>query len=392
MKKVLFMVSSMNIGGVEKSLLSLLSELPNNKYDITVLLLEKKGDFLEYIPEWVKVEEASWFGTMKAIILQPPQQTIKDYIKNKQFFKIPLFISTYFLSKYLNNRYLYYKNVFKSIPFNNSTYDVAITYQGPTDIIDYYIGNRVKATKKISWVHFDISKHNVNKKLYEKLYKKFNNIYVVSKEARERLIEEIPTVKNKAEVFKNLVPTNLIKKMSKETIIFDETYQGIKIVTVGRLSKEKGQDLAIKVLSKLLKNGYEVRWYCIGEGNSRRKYEMLINDYDIKNNFFLLGSTPNPYPYIAKADIYVQTSRHEGYCLTLAEAKCLQKPIITTNFTGAREQLKDGFNGLIVDFDEEDLYKKIKYLIDFPLQRKKLSENLQKNNENSYMKIKKVSL
>lgn len=386
------MLSSMNIGGVEKSLLSLLSEIPKNKYEITVLLLEKKGGFLEYLPDWVKVEEAKWFKDVKPIIMQPPQQTVKDFVKKNQYFKILTFIWSYFISKYFNNRHLYYQNVFKSIPFNNNTYDVAISYQGPTDIIDFYIAYRVKASKKITWVHFDLSKHLVNRKLFEKLYEKFNKIFVVSKEAKQHLVEQIPTAKEKAEVFMNLVPTHLIQEMSKETINFDETYKGIKIVTVGRLSKEKGQDLAIKVLSRLRKDGYDVRWYCIGDGNSRKDYEMLIREYELKNDFLLLGSTPNPYPYIANADIYVQTSRHEGYCLTLAEAKCLRKPIIATNFTGAYEQLKDGFNGFIVECKEEELYRKVKFLINNPLQRKKLIENLKTINEETADETKLVSI
>lgn len=392
MKRVLFMLSSMNIGGVEKSLLSLLSEMPKSEYEITVLLLEKKGGFLEYIPEGVKVEEAAWFKKVKPIIMQPPQLTIKNYLNNKQYLRIPTFVCSYFIAKYFNNRYHYYKNVFKDIPFNNNTYDVAISYQGPTDIIDYYIAHKVKAAKKISWVHFDISKHQINKDLYTKLYKRFNQIYVVSKEAKLRLIEQIPTVKSKAETFMNLIPVNLIKEMAKETIKFDETYKGIKIVTVGRLSKEKGQDMAIKVLSRLRKAGYDVRWYCIGDGNNRKEYERLIRDYGLKNDFWLLGSTPNPYPFISNADIYVQTSRHEGYCLTLAEAKCLLKPIITTNFTGAYEQVKDGYNGFIVDCSEDELYKKLKYLIENPLQIKMFIENLKTEDLNSTFKTQKLSI
>ncbi|WHY89110.1 glycosyltransferase [Neobacillus novalis] len=389
---MLFMLSSMNIGGVEKSFLSLLTEIPKEKYDITLLLLEKKGGFLEYIPDWVKVEEASWFHSVKPVIMQPPQQTIKDYVKNKQYLKVPGFIFSYYISKYLNNRHFYYKQIFKSIPPHENTYDVAISYQGSTDIIDYYIAHKVKAPKKISWVHFDISKHQVNKRLYTKLYKRFNQIYVVSKEAKRRLIEQIPTAKIKAETFMNIVPANLINEMAKETIKFDETYKGIKIVTVGRLSKEKGQDMAIKVLSRLRKAGYDVRWYCIGDGNNRKEYERLIRDYGLKNDFWLLGSTPNPYPFISNADIYVQTSRHEGYCLTLAEAKCLLKPIITTNFTGAYEQVKDGYNGFIVDCSEDELYKKLKYLIENPLQRKIFIENLKTNDVNSTFKTQKLSI
>ncbi|MBD1378853.1 glycosyltransferase [Metabacillus arenae] len=380
MKKILFMVSSMNIGGVEKSLLSLLSVIPKERYDITLLLLEKKGDFLDYVPEWVNVEEATWFNKIKPIIIQPPQQTINAYFQNKEYTKIPSFIYSNLLSKKLDDRYFFYKQVFKGVPVKIDVYDVAIAYQGPTDVIDYYIANKVNSKKKISWVHFDVSKHQVNKKLYEKLYEKFEKVFVVSNEAKKQLLKKIPAVERKAEVFLNIVSNKLINEMSKKFIGFNEKFKGLKIVTVGRLSKEKGQDLAIKALSMLRKEGYDVRWYCVGDGFDRKEYEKLIEHYNLSNDFILLGSSPNPYPFIVKADIYVQTSRHEGYCLTLAEAKCLQKPIVTTNFIGAYEQLKNGHNGLIVNCNVDDIYQKVKYLIDNPEQRNKLIENLSRTN------------
>ena len=178
--------------------------------------------------------------------------------------------------------------------------------------------------------------------------------------------------------------------MSKETVEFDEGYKGTKIVTVGRLSKEKGQDIAIKVLCKLRKDGYDVRWYCIGDGNYRNEYEILIEKYGLKDDFILLGAKSNPYPYMAKADIYVQTSRHEGYCLTLAEAKCLSKPIVTTNFIGAYEQIEDGHTGFIVGCNEEELYIKIKYLLDNKIEQDKLRENLSSNNFDTKEEIQKL--
>lgn len=366
----------MNIGGVEKSLLSLLPSIPKDKYDVTLMLLEKKGGFLEYIPDWVKVEESSWFNEVKQIIMKPPQQTVKDFLKRKQFQKIPSFINAYFISKYFNNRHFYYHSVLKSIPNNPIKYDIAISYQGPTDIIDYYIAHKVNANKKISWVHFDVSKHLINRKLYKKLYRSFEKVFVVSKPAKENLVEKVPSITKKTEVFLNIIQKELIKEMSKEPIEFDDGYKGLKVVTVGRLSKEKGQDMAIKVLSRLRSEGYEVRWYCIGEGSDRREYEGLIQKHGLKNDFVLLGAKPNPYPYILQSDIYVQTSRHEGYCLTLAEAKCLHKPIVTTSFIGAYEQIINGENGWIVNTDEISVFEKIKYLIDNPFQREKLALNL----------------
>lgn len=375
MKKILFMVNSLNIGGVEKSLISLLSQIPKYKYDITILVLDKKGGFLKYVPDWINVEEVSGFKSIKRIILQSPHQTIKDYYNDEKYFKIITYIYSYFLSKYTNDRDIYYKNIFKDIPYNSNEYDVAISYQGPTDIMDYYIVNKVSANKKISWIHFDISKFPINTKLYTKIYKKIDKIYVVSEEAKEKLVKIIPIVQNKAEVFLNIVSENLISRLSKESIKYDD-FDGIKIVTVGRLSKEKGQDIGINVLNRLINCGYDLKWYCIGEGRSRCEYENLISKYNLENKFILVGETANPYPYILNSDIYVQTSRHEGYCLALAEARALNKPIVTTNFTGAYEQIENKYNGLIVNVNEDMLYENIKYLLDNPQIRTKFSTRL----------------
>lgn len=378
MKKILFMVSSMNIGGVEKSLLSLISVIPKDQYKITILMLEKKGKFLEEIPDWVKVKEVDWYHKIKPIIMQPPQQTIKEYYKKNRYLKLLSFLAIYLISKYFNNRYLYYKHVFKDIQDHPDSYDVAISYQGPTDIMDYYIGNKVTAKRKVSWVHFDVSKHRINEKLYKKLYRSFSKLFVVSEGAQSKLIEKVPSVAAKTDVLKNVISNKLIHEMSKQLVNFDEEYQGLRIMTVGRLSMEKGQDIAINVLHKLRQNGYEVRWYCIGEGKQRAKYERLIKDYNLQEDFILLGSRVNPYPYIARSDIYVQPSRHEGYCLTLAEAKCLNKPIITTNFTGAYEQIVDGYNGIIVELDEQKLFEEIKTLVENPKTINNLVRNLSK--------------
>ena len=188
--------------------------------------------------------------------MRPPQKTIKGYIKKGNYLKVLSFLICYMIDKYFDNRYLYYKNVFKDVPLDENEYDVAIAYQGPTDTIDYYITHKVKADKKISWVHFDISRHYINNKLYNKLYTMFNKIYVVSKEANKKLNEIIPGSRYKSEVFFNIVSKDLINKMKNEDVNFDDNFSGINIVTVGRLSSEKGQDLAIEVMHRLKQDGY----------------------------------------------------------------------------------------------------------------------------------------
>ncbi|MFC4620015.1 glycosyltransferase [Camelliibacillus cellulosilyticus] len=149
-----------------------------------------------------------------------------------------------------------------------------------------------------------------------------------------------------------------------ETRGFTDLFDGLRILTIGRLSHEKGQDLAITVCKRLVNDGYDIRWYCVGEGPSRNVYERLIEENHIQDHFVLLGSDPNPYAYLRQCDIYVQPSRYEGFCLTLAEALCLNKPIVTTNFTGAAEQVRHGVTGLIVNIDIHDIYNAIVTLIE----------------------------
>jgi glycosyltransferase involved in cell wall biosynthesis len=391
MKKVLFMLSSMNIGGVEKSLLSLLSVLPKEKYTITIVLLEKKGDFLESLPDWVRVDEAKWFKEIKPIIMQPPQTTVLTYLKDRKFSRIIPFIYSYVMSeKILKSRYFYYKSIFESIPECDGEFDIAISYQGPTDIIDFYIANKVNAKKKISWVHFDVSKHFINEKLYKKLYEKFNKIYVVSNNAKKVLLKKIPNVSEKVEIFENIVSPQLIDEMSKRKVNFDEKYRGTKIITVGRLSKEKGQDLAIEVLSMLRQEGYDVRWYCIGDGGELEEYRKIIEEKGLTDDFILLGAKTNPYPFMAKCDIYVQPSRHEGYCLSLAEAICLKKPIVTTDFIGAYDQIINNTTGLIVSSDVKDIFKAVKKLIENPILCQELIGNIAKRPFENKAEIKTI--
>ncbi|WEG11501.1 glycosyltransferase [Pullulanibacillus sp. KACC 23026] len=374
-QRVLFMLSSMRIGGVEKAFTSLLSEIPRNRYDVTVMLLEKRGELLNLIPEWVHVVEAPWYKTIKPIIMGTPQQTIQLYRSKRRYARILSFIGYYLVSKHANDRLAYYNYVMRDIEKEQDKYDIAVAYQGPTDIIDFYIAYKVEAARKLSWVHFDVNHHVINKRLYNKMYQEFDQLVAVSSAAKKSLVQLIPSVRNKVIVVENILSEKAIKEMAKASIQFDPGFEGIKIVTVGRLSKEKGQDLLIPVLKKLQEEGYNARWYCVGEGKARIEYESLIESYQLSDDFILLGSTLNPYPYIAEADIYVQPSRHDSFCLTLAEAKLLKKPIVATNFIGAYEQLVDGYNGFIVN-NEKELFNRLKQLIDNKELRKKLINNL----------------
>jgi glycosyltransferase involved in cell wall biosynthesis len=389
-RKILFMLINMNVGGTEKALLNMISEIPKEEYDITLLMLEEYGGFLNSIPSHVQIKYLKDYKNIKYILNKPPHIAAYYFFRTGKLIKAFNIIFLHLLSKITKERSIFYKYVLKDYKNIKTEFDVAVAYAGPMDFISYFVINKIRARKKIQWIHFDITKIGLNKKFATKIYNKFDKVFVVSDEGKNKLINFLPKLKEKTETFLNLISPSSIVKMAQDGKGFEDDFSGVRILTVGRLTKEKGQDLTIPVLDKLKKVGYDVRWYCIGEGGAKKEYENLVKEYGVKDNFIFLGAKSNPYPFMKQCDLYVQPSRHEGYCITLAEAKCFNKAIISTNFTGASEQIIHNLTGLVVNFDEQEMYNAIKQLLDDGKFKRQLEENLDNRVINTTTDIEKL--
>ncbi|GGP14031.1 glycosyltransferase [Oceanobacillus neutriphilus] len=368
--KMIFMLINMNIGGTEKALLNMIAEMPEQKYDITILMLEKYGGFLNAIPSHVNVEYVTEYPAVKGMLTNPPKQTIWNLMKNGRLIRAMNFSLIYGLSRLLKNKSIFLKYMLRNVADIKDEYDAAAAYAGPMDLISYFVIHKIKAEKKLQWIHFDVTKIDFDVQFSKRLYPRFDRIYTVSNEGRDRLIRVLPELQSNIAFYPNRISSDLILRMAEEDRGFDDAFDGIRILTIGRLSKEKGQDLVIPVLAKLREKGYKVRWYCVGEGNSRSEYEYLIKRFDVEKDFILLGAHANPYPFFKQCDIYVQPSRHEGFCITLGEAKVFKKPIITTNFTGAHEQMDGIDTGVVVEADGREIYQAITHFINNRLRNK----------------------
>ncbi|MFD2214018.1 glycosyltransferase [Metabacillus endolithicus] len=389
-KKILFMVINMNVGGTEKALLNMIAEFPKESYEITILMIEKYGGFLESIPNEIRVQYLFENQKIMDIIDNPPNKTALQLMKAGNFIRGFNILFTHFVSKVCRDRSIFFKYILKDFKGIEGKYDIAVAYAGPMEFISYFVANKIRANKRIQWVHFDVTKIGFNPKFAEKTYQKFDKVFVVSKEAKNKLINKIPSINKKTEVFYNIVSPKTVRLQSKNGSGFEENYNGLRILTVGRLANEKGQDIAIRVLARLIDNGYNVKWYCIGEGDARNDYEKLTEIYKLKDHFIFLGSKTNPYPYIAECDIYVQPSRYEGYCITLIEARCLSKPIVTTKVNGANEQIKSGETGFITEIDENSIYNSVEVLIKNQSLRNKFSQNLDNENLEQTKQMEKI--
>lgn len=364
MEKVLFLLINMNIGGTEKSLLNLLDTIPQEKYDVTLLLLEKSGGFMDYIPSWVHVEELGGWESIKKEIIEPPLKTVKEYLRElklKRAFAIAFF-HLYF--KITGNRIPFFKYILKTVEKTNVDYDVAISYAGPHDMITSYTLFCVNAKQKIQWIHFDLDKLNISITTSRKLYRKFDKIYVVSDEARESFVKKIPELADRTETFLNRVSAKRCLAMVHEGEGFKDRFTGKRIITIGRLSIEKGQDIIPEVASKLKADGEVFRWYLVGDGKLRTKIEEECVKYNVCKEVIIIGATSNPYPYLKDSDLYVQTSFYEGHSVAIEEAKVFSLPIVSTDCAGVHEQLSGIERHYIVNRDIEEIYRAVKKELD----------------------------
>lgn len=377
MKKTIFTLINMNVGGTEKSFINLVNQLPQEQYDISLLLLENKGELLKQLPPHIKILELQEYADLKFKLSDSPRIQLKKLLLKRSLKEAFFLVYTYLYKKVMNDSRPYYKYLVRDIPALTEEFDLAIAYAGPMDFITYFTNYRIKAKEKIQWIHFDITKIGFDPVFAKNMYKNFSKIYVVSKEAGIKLTDLIPEIRSKVEIYENIISKVKIKEMASHKEVLK--YSGIKIVTVARLTKEKAPERALNVCKQLIENGFDITWHWIGDGPMKDYISYLIDQNNLKKSFILEGSKANPYPYINAADIYVQPSDHEGYCLTIAEAKALNKPIVTTATAGAVDQIINNETGLITEIDDVSLLDGITKLLNSYLLRSAFSQAL--NNE-----------
>lgn len=386
MKKILFVINSLTIGGSEKSLVSLLSLLDYKKYSVDLLMFRHGGEFEKYIPKEVNVlNELGYYS-----YVGKKKNGISNLNKSKYAFnRIKTSINLRINLKKsipIHADQVLYRSHYKVLDNTNKKYDVAIAYsQGlPT----YYVAEKVNSDKKLAWINCDYVTTMYDKEYDKKFYRDFSKIIVVSNNIRQSIVKLNKEYEKKLEVIFDIVDPKLIEKMAEEEkVLQDKSY--INILTVARLViVYKGYDVAIKAAKLLKDDGYRFKWFVIGDGEDKNKMKQLILENEVEDCFILLGKKDNPYPYMKNCDIYVQPSKREGFGLTVVEAKILKKPILCTNFNTASEIINNKYDGIIVDKNEEDLYRGLKMYIDDLKLKEDILHNL--NSENQYSSVSEI--
>lgn len=360
--KILFVQESLRLAGSEKSMVTLLKNLNPDKYDIDVQLVSYGGELEKELPEFINLLPVLEFkrkidvSIFKQLLSIKRLNDLKLFIERLKY-SIGIRKSKLHLSQ---KSQLFWETIGRAIPVFKKEYDVAIGYtQGfPT----FYVADKVKARKKVCWVNANFIQKDEYLKFFEKYYLKFDNVVCVTSRNLEWTRNLFPGLKNLI-LIEDIVDYNAIVKASNEkTVNFKSNI--VNILTVGRLEvKAKGTDIAIEAVKRLRNKTDKFHWYFLGEGPFRNEMVVFIEKENLQDYVTLLGTDLNPYPYFKAADIYVQTSRHEGYGISIAEARLLNLPIITTRFDTVFEQMIDGINGLVVDINPEAIADGIQKLI-----------------------------
>lgn len=353
-KSLLFVCYGLGIGGIEKCLVNLLNALPEEKYDVDLLVMNPEYAMAGQIRRRVNQLDPFVYTLNTEITMQEMgnhgglwknRRKLLPYFDHCVRIKLGLPLWT----------------TFREIEKN---YDVAIAYS-QNGLAPYYVIDKTRAKRKVLWYHNGAyTQGGKQYKLDRQYYPRFDHVVAVSHDCARMLLEKFPMLEEKLLVLRNFCDSEDIRKKSQA--FRPESFQktGAHIVTVGRLSREKGADLALAACRLLRDGGRNVIWHWVGDGPIGPEIKKLRAQYGLQDVFFLEGNQDNPYPFVACADIYVQPSLYEAYSTTVTEAKILQKPMVVTDVGGMRDQLEDGVNGCIVPIDADAIAQAIQHLLD----------------------------
>ena len=341
MKKILIVAPSLAVGGMEKVLINLVNSLPQENYNITIKTIFDNFELASNLNENIKY--SSFYKTCKNKKI--------DYIKVRLY--------TFMLKKFTPK--LLYRLLIKE------RYDTEIAFfRGAA--IKIISGSNNYEANKLAWVHNDFTKCTGifdwfnNEEQTKNAYRKFNKIVCVSQYAKEKFTERMG-IKENVIVRYNINLTDDIKNKAEEKIEEKFNKNTFKVCTVGRLVEAKGYDRLLKIHKRLMDEELKHDLIIVGDGPDREKLTKYINDNNLNNSVYLLGSKSNPYKYIKDSDLFVCSSRWEGFSTVISEAVILEKPVLTTRVSGTGELFLDNKYGLITENNEKSLYEGLKEIL-----------------------------
>lgn len=381
MKSILIVSHAMELGGAERALLGLLENLDYSAYKVDLFLLRHQGELLKFIPDEANLlpEDLSY-----SCLAVPIENVIRKGKLNIAFCRYlgkkkarrrvkELGVSDNAIGLEYSHKYTE-----ACMPMiSDKEYDLAISFLTP----HYFVRDKVKAKKKIAWIHTDYSKVSIDIESEYEMWNGYDHIAAVSEDVAKQFLKLFPSLDSKVLVIENIFSEDLICEQANEPIVDVFKQENINLLSVGRFSHAKNFDRVPEILQYVHKEIPNVVWYLIGYGGDEQIIREEIRKHHMEERVIILGKKANPYPYIKACDLYVQPSRYEGKAVAVREAQMLGQPVVITNYETSASQLKDGVDGVIVPMDPEGCAAGIVRLLQ---DKKKMQSLINKCQERDY--------
>lgn len=364
MKKILFVIHNLEIGGIQRSLVELLN-LIHSRYEITLYCINYSGTYINELPKGIKLIRGNRYAiNPECSKSECRRMGLTDYF---------LHIITNGWSRLFGRKYPA-KLICKLSGKIKGDFDVAISFAQPSNdkfcisLTNEIVLYNCTAKKKVSFLHSDFLLYGGNTQYTCGLYKSFDAIAAVSESVKNRLITTLPIVKYKTFVVRNACDVQAIDGLSRIDTV---EYNKCAIVSVSRLGPEKGLVRCLPLCKRLLDEGFDFEWHIVGDGVEKSKLQRGIENYQLEKVAFLEGNQANPYRYMKNAKALFLPSFHEAAPMVFHEAATLGVWILTTDTLSAKELVSEKGIGCVCPNNEEDIYKMLKqFLIDKPTQRR----------------------
>lgn len=366
----------MEIGGAETALVGLLNALDPARVDVDLFLYDHRGEMMQFIPEWVNLlPQIPKYSVLERPIVELVKHGFWGIAAARLWAKcLSQKVYKRSGSKLENNGGLdkMSKCTTPLLPKINPsvTYDLAISFLTPHRIV----AEKVKAKKKIAWIHTDYTRVWVDAEDELKVWQKYDYVASISGDVTNTFLQVFPSLAPKIVEIENILsPTFVRKRAELQNVDKEIRHEGaITLLSVGRFSDAKNYDNVPDICKRLIgKTKLNIKWYIIGYGGDEALIRQKIKEAGMEEHVILLGKRSNPYPYIKACDIYVQPSRYEGKSVTVREAQMLCKPVVVTNYPTAPSQIRSGVDGVIVPMDNEGCANGLAEVIcDKPLQER----------------------
>lgn len=353
--KILFRHRSMEMGGVEKVMLSLMNNLDREKFEMTVCLNLNQGELRDEFPSHVR-----------KVYLTDGKE---DFSKNKIIQKIQLFQRRQKLEKLRKNPEIVDREYLKE----NYDIEIGMTYNDFEPVLN----SSNKNSKKVGWFHSEIQVPKLQPLVPKILehFPQFHHMIYCSEKIKNLMHEHYPNLNYPTEsVIINAIPIEEIKQKANADFLLPNAESKI-FVSVGRLHTRKGYHKLMDAHKKLLNEGFQHTVIIIGDGEELPNLLEQQKNLGVEKSFVFAGNQMNPYPFIKNADFFIMPSESEAWPLVIAEALILQKPIIATKVGDVESMIEDRKTGYLIDYDTNEIYVAMKEF----LTNEKLVSDLREN-------------